>query len=424
MASHQLNLKNSLLKNAAIYSMANVLTSIIPFILLPILTRVLLPSEYGILAMFNLMLGALGSFIGLNSNGALIVRFVDRDEIDYPRYVSSCFYVLILSVCMVFTIIFVFYEQLSLLTAIPPFWLLTSTFVAGGNFLIQIRLAIWLMAKRPVNYGLFQLSLGALNTGLSLLFVLLLKWGYDGRLWGQTLAVSTFAFLSFFSLTCGGWLKFKPSWTYVKEVLAFGIPLVPHSLGIFLISAADRFIINMQLGLEAAGIYMVAVQIGMGIGLFAESFNNAFVPWLFEQLKADIQEKKYYIVKGTWIYFTIALSIASIVALLSHWIVILISGPEYIGAANALVWISFGQALFGMYLMVTNYIFFKRKTLLLPWLTILSGVLGLTLTWFLIPEFGIAGAGISYSVAMGLRFLLTWLLSQKVCPMPWFSFQK
>lgn len=414
----------SFMQSAAVYSFSNVLNAAIPFLLLPILTRVLLPAEYGVLAMFNASLGVLGAFTGLSVHGAVNVRFVDRQNLDFPRYVGSCLCVLLISTFATLAVVALFLKPLSTFTAVPPLWLLLAVVASGFNFLIQVRLGIWLMAKAPVAYGSFQVLLSLLNLILSLIFVLIMKLGYDGRLLGQTIAIAAFASLALFSLTREKWVTFRPSWEYMREALAFGVPLIPHVIGGFLLAFADRFIVNKSLGLDAAGIYMVAVQIGMGMGLFADAFNKAFVPWLYEQLASNNQAVRQRIVKGTWLYFGVALGAASVVALLSYWIVSIVAGPDYVGAAKALAWLAVGQAFNGMYLMVTNYLFYTRKTKILSLVTLLSGSLGLTLTWFLVPEYGITGAGMSFSIAMCLRFLMTWALAQRVYPMPWRCFHQ
>jgi O-antigen/teichoic acid export membrane protein len=410
-----------LLKNAAVYSFSNILNAAIPFLLLPILTRVLVPADYGVLAMFNATLGILGAFTGLSVHGAVNVRFVDREEIDYPRYVGTCLFVLLTSTILTLGVVAIFLQPLSDFTAIPPSWLLVAVLISGSNFLIQVRLGIWLMGKKPVAYGAFQICLGLLNMGLSLLFVLALKYGYEGRLLGQALAIGCFAVMAVFSLRLTGWVVFLPKWDYVRESLAFGVPLVPHVIGGFLLAAADRFIINEKLGLEAAGLYMVAVQLGLGMGLITDAFNKAFVPWLYEQLKADNFATKKQIVRGTWVYFGIALVFAGIIALSSYLILYVVAGPVYVSASTALCWLAFGQAFGGMYLMVTNYIFYKRKTKTLAWITLITGFIGVALTYLIVPILGIVGAGIAFTCAMALRFFLTWIVAQKICPMPWFS---
>jgi O-antigen/teichoic acid export membrane protein len=297
-----------------------------------------------------------------------------------------------------------------------------AVIVSGCNFLIQIRLGIWLMSKKPVAYGAFQILLSLVNVGLSLAFVILLKQGYAGRLWGQALAIFVFALFALFSLIGAGWVNFRPSLVYIREALHFGVPLIPHIIGGLLLGLADRFIINQKLGLEAAGIYMVAVQLGLGMGLITGAFNKSFVPWLYEQLSINDPSSMRLLVKGTWLYFVVAMLSAVGIALLAYPVVILIAGSQYAEASPALVWIALGQAFGGMYLMVTNYIFYKRKTMALSLVSLFSGGISITLTWVLIPRLGIAGAGLSFAIGMCLRFFMTWALAQRVCPMPWFSF--
>ncbi|MDD2367116.1 MAG: oligosaccharide flippase family protein [Desulfuromonadaceae bacterium] len=412
---------SSLVKNAAVYSASNILNAVIPFLLLPVLTRVLTPGDYGVIAMFTSLLGILGAFTGFSVQGAVNVRYVDRDKIDYPRYVGSCLFILLISTVTTLVFVLLFKNSLSDFTDIPPFWLVLAVLVSGCTFLTQIRLGIWLMSKKPFVYGTFQASQSIFNIGLSLLFVLLLHKGYQGRLWGQTLSVMAFALAAIVSLRIDGWLNFKPCWKYIREGLAFGVPLVPHVIGAFLVSLADRFIINKLLGLEAAGIYMVAAQIGLGMTLFSDAFNKAFVPWIYESLVNPSKETKLKIVRLTWIYFGVALLFAGLVALLSHTIISIIAGVVYTEAAKPLIWLGLGQAFGGMYFMVANYIFYTRKTVLLSWITLLTGCVGVLLTWILVPKFGITGAGLSFAFAMCLRFLMTWYLANRVHPMPWFE---
>lgn len=56
-------MSRKLFGNAAIYLGANILNAGIPFLLLPILTHVLTPADYGIVAMFSVVVSILGAFI-------------------------------------------------------------------------------------------------------------------------------------------------------------------------------------------------------------------------------------------------------------------------------------------------------------------------------------------------------------------------
>ena len=409
----------SLLKSALSYSFVNILNAAIPFFMLPILTRLLLPEEYGIIAIFNATLGLLGAFVGLSVHGIVTVRYVDRKEIDYPRFIGSVIFILMISTLFILLITLLFRAKLSLLLSIPEEWLIIAVIISCLNVITQIRLGIWMMAGNVKKYGQFQTLMALTNMGFSLFFVVIMKWGYEGRFLGQTVAYILFGVIGFISIQKSGFITLRPKWEYVKESLQFGVPLLPHVMGGLLLGYADRFLINEYLGLESAGIYMVAAQFGLGMGLITDAFNKAFVPWLFEHLKVGSMERKVNIVNLTRNYALVIFLLAGILASVSYWILLIIAGEKYTEASVALQWVFCGLAFNGLYLMVTNYIFYSKKTYLLAWITLFSGIVGLCLTWYLIQKIGIAGASLAYTITMVIRFILTWIVAQKLYPMPW-----
>src|SRR5690606_30480333 len=80
-------------------------------------------------------------------------------------------------------------------------------------------------------------------------------------------------------------------------------PLIPHVIGGISMVYADRLFISEMSGLEQLGYYSVGYQIGMVLSLFQNSFNQAWIPWIFEQMKLNKPEVKQKIVKFTYLYF-------------------------------------------------------------------------------------------------------------------------
>src|SRR5690606_24024267 len=103
------------------------------------------------------------------------------------------------------------------------------------------------------------------------------------------------------------------------------------------------------------------------------------------------------------------------------WLVTFVAGEQYARAGDFFGWIALGQGFRGMYLMQTNYIFYSKKTGLLSTITLSTGIVNVILMVFLIGIYGLEGAAYSFSIAMGIFFLLTWLAAQKRHPMPWLS---
>lgn len=417
---------NTLLAGSAVYLFSNVLNAAIPFALLPVLTRYLTPEEYGEVAMFQTLLGALMAFIGLSLHGAAGRKFYDGNlgENDLKEFIGSCLQILAITTALTTAVLITFQGQFSQWLGLDQKWVLLAALVTAGNVIAQIRLGQWQVRKKAKSYGALQVSKSLLNVGLSLALVVVFLQGSDGRIVGQGVTVAIFAVLALWLLKRDNLLKFtiwRPD--YVKEALKFGLPLIPHVGGMFLLTTVDRFVINSELGLAQAGIYMVAVQFGMALALVFDAVNKAYVPWLFERLKRDNEAEKQQIVRYTYSWYAFILAGAGLSFIVGPGLIVFVAGEQYTGAGEVIGWLVLGQVFQGMYLMVTNYIFYSKRTGLLSVASIFSGLVNFVLLVFLVKQFGIIGAAYAFALSMGLRFLLTWFVAQKRHAMPWFNFK-
>ena len=420
------NKGGSFIGGAGIYLFSNILNAVIPFILLPILTRYLSPEEYGEVAIFQTFLGALGAFVGMTFVGAANRKFFDRnlEESEVVEFIGSCVQLITISAFVVFSIVFIFRSSISEWLSLKPSYVLFAVMVSFCTVIIALRLGQWQVQKEAVKYGALQISQSLFNMLLSLLLVVVLLKGADGRIDAQIAASLTFVLIAFFLLKKDGLFKvFIWRKKYLAEALRFGIPLMPHLAGGFLLNSVDRFVINDEMGLAEAGIYMVAVQLTAAIGIVFDAINKAYVPWLFEKLKADGYKEKQKIVKFTYLwYLVIALGVL-IAFYIGPWLVVFIAGEKYAVAGEVVGWLALGQGFQGMYLMVTNYIFFSKKTGLLSVASIGSGLLNLVLLIIFVRTLGLQGAAMAFALSMGVRFLLAWWIAHKRHPMPWFGFK-
>lgn len=413
----------SFLKGASVYLVSNILNAVIPFLLLPILTRYLSPAEYGQIAMFQTLLAGIGTFIGLNAVGAANRKFYDEDIGDtiLKQFNGSCIQILIVSSFIAFIGIFLFKNQLSEFLAIPTSWILSAVIISFFGFIATMRLGQWQIRSQAKWFGMLQVSSSLVNMLLSLLFVIALTQGAQGRIDAQVITGILAAIIALIWLYKDKLLQvmvWKPQ--YIKEALSFGIPLIPHHVGFFLISAVDRFVINQKLGLVDAGIYMVAVQLSSAMAIIFDAINKAYVPWLFERLKRDNYEQKKQIVKYTYFYFIIVLLVAGVAFLIGPFFITLIAGDKYSEAGQLIGLLCLGQAFGGMYLMVTNYIFFTKKTGKLAIITISTGIINVILLFIFVSHLGLIGAAMAFAISKFIQFVITFILANKSIVMPWF----
>jgi O-antigen/teichoic acid export membrane protein len=416
---------SSLLSASAIYLFSNILAAAIPFALLPILTRFLTPAEYGQVAIYQTLLTGLVAIVGFGAHGSAGVKYYDdhlsTTELKY--FIGNCFIVLAASAVLTLSVALIFRQSLSDWLALDSKWLLLSVVVSSAAFTITMRLGQWQVRNQAGRYGLFQVSQSMINMLISLLLVVYLSQGAAGRILALSIVPLLFAASALFFLYKDGLLGFAWRPDYLREILSFGIPLIPHSVGFFLLSSVDRFLINAQLGLAQVGIYMVAVQLVAAMGLVFDAINNAYVPWLFERLKRDQLDEKKQIVRWTYAYGIALLGVVLLAFVIGAPILVLVAGEKYRPAAEVIGWLALGQAFHGMYLMVTNYIFYSKRTGLLSLSTITAGLINVGLLMVLLSLLGLKGAAIAYAASMGIKFLLTWYIAQLRHAMPWFDFR-
>lgn len=412
----------SLLSGAAMYLFANVVNAAVPFLLLPILTRYLDPAEYGKVAMFQTLVAALAALVGLNVQGAASRKFFDEDAQGegLRLFIGSCFQVLLLSSMAVLAVVAVFHDLLSSWLGIPAEWLYLSIGVSVASFIVNMRLGQWQVRRQAKAYGVLQVTQSLAIMLMSIGFVVVLSAGAEGRVWAQLLAVFCASLIA-----CGllykdrlvHFLSWRPD--YIKEALAFGVPLIPHVVGAFLLFSVDRFVINSEFGLEAAGLYMVAVQISLVLGVLFDSVNKAYVPWLFERLSRGDESGSHQLIKYSYFYFFLLLSLALLAFWLGPVVVRLFAGEQYAMAGALIGWLALGQSFKGMYFTVTGYIFYQKKTSILSLITIVSGGINFAGLLVGVSLFGLEGAAIAFAVAMACQFILSWMFAAKVHPMPW-----
>ena len=308
---------SSLAGGAATYLTASIINSSIPFFLLPVLTRYLEPSEYGEVAVFQVWVSLLGALCGLSVHSAASRKYYDykQPEEGMRNFIGACLSLLVVSSSIVFLIVAPISGWVSGIIGLSQNWVLCGVLFCVLNFEIQIRLGQWQVRKKALFFGAFQVALGCMNMVRSLLLVVAFPLGVDGRLTGYSVSTLFFGFLALLLLRRDNLLAMSWKPDLIKEALNYGVPLIPHILGAFLLLTIDRAIISSMLGLEKAGYYMVAVQFGLILGILLDSVNKAFMPWLFERLERDVTREKIEVVKFTYCYF-VFLFVCALVAFL------------------------------------------------------------------------------------------------------------
>jgi len=410
----------NLTKNIFSYLTANIINAAVPFFLLPVLTSYLNPEEFGVLSLVQLLFTLSLPFVLMNIHGLFIIEYSKLSQDEFKTFISTMILIPLAGFVILELIFFIFSIQLAELFNIPEKWVLYAPIVVLAQSIPTMIPVLFQAKKQPLNYAIFKIALTVINLGLSLFFVVTLLEGLDGRLLGIFSSYMVFTFIGLVILYRLNLLKFKVSFSFMKDALSFGVPLIPHTLAGVFLAMSDRIFLSNMLGNEAVGIYSVAFQLSSAIAIIMTSINQAWVPHLYEELNTNptIEVKRKIVIQSYKIMALMSLIALSFILIISFVYQIFID-ERYQSGINLARLLAIGFMFQGYYFMVTNYIFYMKKSSLLSMVTIGAALVLMILNYILIPLYGIYGSAYAMIIGWSLLFLFTWKISNRIYFMPW-----
>lgn len=405
--------------SVGIYALSNAFVPFLTLLTLPIFTHYLSPFDFGMMSMFGVLLGILNSFTGLSIHGAIARQYVERDKINISIYITGCFLILVISSGAVAIITFLSRDLITRFTEFPARWLWVVVVVAICYFLQQTTKIILQMQHQALYYATYEAGLAATLISVSMWLVVGHGMDWTGRLYGQLITHTCFAILGIYILFRKKMLAAEIKSSYMKNALLFGIPLIPHVFGMWLIQMTDRILITNILGLELTGIYSLGVRLGMVILFLQDAFMRAWTPVFYEMLKENNEETNHKVVKYTYLFNVSILVIAFAFGLAAPWLVTHFLDERFHSAGQFIIWISLGYAFNGMYKLAAGYIFYKEKTHILAGITFFTATVNVLSSYLLIKRYGCVGAAQGTMLAFLASFLLTWFIAARMYKMPW-----
>ena len=409
------------LKKMSVYTIANFLNKGIVFLLLPVLTAYLTPTEQGNLALFLTTLGLVTPLVLLQITAAINVEYFRKDY-GAENYGSYSFTGLCLSggAFLLLALAFqLFRTPLLGLLEFDPFYLLLIPFIALCTVCVEVLKVNYIIRGKAVAFGGFLLFLTLLDIGLSLYFITARGMGIEGRVYGILTGKVIFALIALVLLYRKELINFKWAGTYARDLLRFGIPLLPHAIGGIVLHSSDQFFIAELVGKDALGIYSIAYQIGAVIMLVDISFNQAFTPYVLNVLKSGNEGAKLKVVKASYGYATGLFICLGVLVLISPYLYGYFINERYASGIVYVPYIAMGYVFLGLYKMFVNYLFFLKETKIIGMITLSSALLNVLLNYLVVPEYGAMGAALTTLFTFAVFFLLTAGFATRKMPMPW-----
>jgi len=413
-----------LFKSTAVYAGGNLINRAIPFILVPVLTRVLAPHDYGVLATFMAIFGIVQMLIYMGVTDAIIRAYFEKEEagFDFSKYVFNGFCVSLIMTFIVLSIFGIGKQYFTRVIPIPFNYQILIPFIGLFAAVTGIPAKLWVAMKKPAQYTIFNFSNTTIELILSILLVVAVGLGWQGRVWGITLTKCLFFIVSIYILLRCDFFRISIDWGYLKRIVSYGSPIVLHSLGFVIVAAIDKFFLNKFIGLSVTGIYSVSYALCSVIAFLTGAFNLAWVPFFYEKLGNITHDLKVRLVQFTYMYFVLVLAIVALFIASAPYILKILVGEKFLGARIFIFWLALGFGFHSMYTMVVTYIFYVKKTYVLSIIAVVTVISSIVLNYVLIKANGAIGVAQATCLVFFIRFLLVWYFSNKMYAMPWFRF--
>lgn len=399
---------------------------IIIYLTLPLLTTLMTQQEYGAVSIITSFYTVINTLTNVGLPSATFRIYNDREESAQKRVTLGSSQILFFALAASTAVLIILFAQpvsrillgniqYARVIQIVALLLVFDTMNSFGNILLRLQV-------RPLAASIQSIIFILTQMGTAILFIGYFKLGvtgyWMGYLLGAVVGMSLMIWLN------REFVVFEVSRKQIRELLSYGIPLIPAAFSLNLLQLADNYMIRTYFNLEQVAIFAVGYKIGSIVNLVIGPFKLAWPNFAFTTMNKANAEKTYRDI------FTFVFSGSLFVALAVYTmrdILIAILAPEtYQTASQVVLWIALSMVAYGLYPITSLGPKIKKKTHQLIWVTVFATLLNILLNLILIPTMGINGVSGATFISFLCLVVFSYLVSQRLyrIPLDWMRLGK
>jgi O-antigen/teichoic acid export membrane protein len=406
-------------RDTAIYSLGVVLARAVSFFMLPVYTRYLTTSDYGVLSLLDMTVEIASIlFVAGVTAGMSLFYYQTTDEYERGTIIRTGYMVEVLLGFLAGAII---------MAAAVPIWhyglrdagtpglvRLSGISLALSTLLGAPRAVLQMQQKSHSVVGLSITRL-VLQLGLNILFVVGLRLNVAGVLYSTIIAngvVGLILAVWLFRSTHG-----RFSWPVLVRLRKYGVPTQISSAGQFMLTFGDRFFLQASHGAASVGLYGLAYQFGFLLNqIGATPIINAWNPQRLQLMSAPraVRDAKYS--EGFFFVNLVLLTMATAIGVGVRPILQIMTTPAFHAAARIVPLVLAAYVVVSWTDVIRFAVTAAERPRYLAYGSWAAVAVIVPLYALLIPRFGGAGAAVATLLAFLMRFGLMYYWSQKVWP--------
>lgn len=387
-------------KAGAFYLAGNIVSKAVAFLTIPVFTRLLTTSEYGIVNTYSSWVQIVSVIMTLSLFNSFRTAVVEKKD-DFDAYCAS-----VLRLGGIFSILWTAAAVIGIFVS-PVlrkiWWMVICCIIqAYGTFCVALMSTRYMLLFRYKKRAVFMIVPNTACAAMAV--ILLLANRHDRCFWRITAYVAVYAAFILISL----WVMRKEKtdvrhWSYAVR---YSLPLVLHGLSLIILSASDRIMITHMRGPSESGIYSLAYNLGLIATAVISSIEGIWLPWFIKKMKdgktEEINEKAAYLIEN-------AAAVTVIVMLTAPELLQVMSPDRYWPGKPVVFPVIAASYIVFLYDIVVNVEYQAKATKEIAVNTAAAAVFNIALNFIFIPRYGAVAAAYTtaasyiFSMAMHMR---------------------
>lgn len=327
-----------LLQDSLIYGIGYGLSRFLHIIILPIIAGALTLSEFGYYSNLVIFYTILGGFFVFGLDSAVARFFYDSEERRYHQKLlsTSLLFIFLISLICVLGLL-QFRDLLLQIIGVPktynqalPSVLYCVPILALNNFFLS-----WFKWKRQKKFFLINSSATIVFLLIPLLLVKTISFTFIFQvvLWSQLLVVIISTLLA------STYIRYYFDTVLLTSLLRYGLPwMLVFLLGISR-TYLDRIFLTHSLNEDLYGLYNFSIRIATLLSILITAFDMSFGPLAFSIWNKS--EAPPFFSRLQSVYILIISSVASLISIVSPFLILKLGGEKYNGSEKILPFLLF-----------------------------------------------------------------------------------
>jgi O-antigen/teichoic acid export membrane protein len=254
------------LKTMGIYTLTNFFGKGLSFLLLPLFTnpKYLSPADNGLLSLFSQAIIFLIPFINLGVLQSTSVDYFKLDKKSFKDFCTTGFTMAVFMSLFSFLLFYLFRGFLFQRFSFPITFIWAIPLLTFMFFCYEFAMLIIRNRNDTSTYMNINITKISVELGLAVIFIVLLAWGWWGRVAGIIIATALVAMYGIYFLLKNDYLFGSIKRKIIYAELQYSIPIITMQLSMFCLFSSDSFLLigitkeNTKLGIYVIECVFVA----------------------------------------------------------------------------------------------------------------------------------------------------------------------